>query len=151
MTIDDPHLDGQRSAKPLVPPRDSYGPEDSSGTADADVLELWALDRIEDVAEPYHDWLPEDEPVLNQGIELDIGIDEVTIFRDGEVAGQMRGERWSAVLAEHLQGRRTTGAGDLAEQLSIPFPQLAEALLLLERLGVVRTALAEWCSLRAAP
>ncbi|MFF4414283.1 hypothetical protein ACFYY8_17295 [Streptosporangium sp. NPDC001559] len=112
----------------------------------AGVPDLWALDRIEEVASPYHDWVPRDEPVLSENVVLRAETDGVEIVRAGTVVGRIRGVSWSAAFAEHLAARPPLTAGDLARKLSVPFPQLADALMTLERLGVVRTALAERCS-----
>ncbi|OUC97733.1 hypothetical protein CA984_09990 [Streptosporangium minutum] len=104
------------------------------------------MDRIEEVASPYHDWVPQDEPVLSEGVVLKADADGVEIVRAGTVVGRIRGALWSTALAGHLAARPPRAAGDLARELSVPFSQLADALTTLERLGVVRTALAERCS-----
>ena len=116
-------------------------------SADAEPPELWALNRIEDFATPYHDWRPYDVPVLAENVELCDSIDGIDIVRAGVSVGRMRGEEWIGALSAHLRTSSRDTADLLATRLSISFDRLAEALFALERLGVVRTELAERCAL----
>ncbi|MEV0381667.1 hypothetical protein [Nonomuraea sp. NPDC050643] len=109
-------------------------------------MEAWALDRIEEVTAPYHDWQPDDVAVLGVDIELRVGANGVDILRSGSGAGRMNGSAWSVEFARHLQKSSRMPVGELANELGVPFERLAQALLMLERVGVIRTELAERCA-----